>query len=95
MNLTNKTVFSQVKNEEEDFLLTGDIIITWPYITRFDGAFIRISSETQCGSFYYEEDDCPRFKEFYGVSEENLPKVTSLLNTTIENIKDLILNEYI
>lgn len=39
--------------------------------------------------FYYEEDDCPRFKEFYGVTEENLPKVTSLLNAPIENIKKI------
>ena len=28
MNITNKIVIAQVKNEEEDFLLTGDIIIT-------------------------------------------------------------------
>ncbi len=28
MNITNKIVIAQVKNEEEDFILTGDIIIT-------------------------------------------------------------------
>lgn len=95
MTIEYKRVFAQVKNEDEEFILIGDLTITWPYISKFDGAFVRISSETHCGSFYYEEDDCPKFKEFYEVTEENLPKVTSLLNATIEHIKGLIENGHI
>ena len=96
MILENKKVIAQIYNEDNAYTLTGDLVITWPYISKFDGAFhIKITGE-QCGSFYYEEEgDIPKFKQFYNVQMERMDSLTKLLDNTISDIKNIIENNYI
>ena len=95
MILENKKVIAQIYNEDNAYTLTGDLVITWPYISKFDGAFhIKITGE-QCGSFYYEEEEFPKFKQLYNVQDERKDSLTRLLDSTISDIKNIIENNYI
>ena len=95
MVIENKKVIAQISNEDNAYELKGDIIIDWPYISKFDGAFyIKVTNE-QCGSFHYEEEEIPKFKQLYNVQDERKDSLTRLLDSTISEIKNIIENNYI
>ena len=95
MIIKNKKVTAQISNEDNAYELIGDIIIDWPYISKFDGAFyIKVTNE-QCGSFHYEEEEVPKFKQLYNVQDERKDSLTGLLDSTISDIKNIIENNYI
>ena len=95
MIIKNKKVIAQISDEDNAYNLKGDIIIDWPYISKFDGAFYIKATNEQCGSFHYEEEEVPKFKQLYNVQDERKDSLTRLLDSTISDIKNIIENNYI